>query len=123
MIRNLEQRLELIERLLRLAHEQVDPDQLQLDVRAAEGVLRDRIQLHALEPLADGLVLPAEIGEHDTPERVELRVVRRRPQLLLEVDARRVGVRAGASLVPAERVDLGQHDRPRRPDCRRTARA
>src|SRR6476660_1967562 len=64
VIRNLEQWLELIERLLRLPHEQVDPDQLQLNVRAAEAVLRERIQLHTPEAVADGLVLPAEIGEH-----------------------------------------------------------
>ena len=42
VVRDLEQRLELVQRLVRLAHQDVDPRELVLVVRAPVGVLRDR---------------------------------------------------------------------------------
>ncbi len=45
--RDLEQRLEQVQRLLLLAQEHVRPHRLQLDVRTSVGVLRDRRQRHA----------------------------------------------------------------------------
>jgi len=39
-----EQRLEAVERLLRLVREDVDPDELVLDIRTAVRVARDRPQ-------------------------------------------------------------------------------
>jgi len=77
-MRNPEQRLEPIERLLRLAHEEVDPDQLELD-RAPRRRPWRWDSTRPPEPLVDRLVLLAEIGEHQTPEHVKLWTVRRDP--------------------------------------------
>jgi hypothetical protein len=44
IVGNLQQRLQLVQRLLGLAHHQVDPGELMLAIRPIQGVLLDRIQ-------------------------------------------------------------------------------
>src|SRR5713101_2944958 len=60
VVRQLEQRLQLIERLLRLAHEEIDPDELMLHVRAGERILADGQELDAALPLSDRVRLSAQ---------------------------------------------------------------
>jgi putative ubiquitin-RnfH superfamily antitoxin RatB of RatAB toxin-antitoxin module len=57
-----EERLEVVERLLGLADEDVDPDQLVLNVGAEVGILTDGPELHRALAISDGLRLPAPEG-------------------------------------------------------------
>src|SRR5262249_48363768 len=114
-IGNLEQRLEQIERALRLPCGDVDPDQLKLSVGPSERVPRAGIQLEPPKSLADSFGLTAEIGEYQTLERVKLGTIRRLAQALLEGGARRVGIGARAEAIAAECVHLGEHDSPGTP--------
>src|SRR5262249_15575592 len=66
VVRDLQQRLELVESLLRLASENVDPDELVLIVGTEVGILRDRRQSDASQALPDRLLLPIQVGEGET---------------------------------------------------------
>src|SRR5690242_10346097 len=70
VVRQFEQRLELVERFLRLPHEQVDPHQLMLHVRAGEGILADGQELGAALPLADRVCLAAQYCQSESEQRV-----------------------------------------------------
>src|SRR5690242_1932105 len=89
--RHPEQRLELIERELRLADQDVGPGQLELDVSAVVSVAADRHQLDASLSFPQRLGLAAQVPQGDAEDGMALPVVRVRPDLLLERETRRVG--------------------------------
>ena len=93
IVRHPEQRLELVERQVRLAGEQVDPRELQLIVGPEVGVAADRHQRHAALPLPNRVRLPPQIRQREPEQRMALPVVWRRPALRLEREPGGVGVR------------------------------
>src|SRR6185503_8482992 len=74
--RDLEQRLEVVERLLGLAHHEVDAGELVLDVRSDVGVAADRKERHGVLTFLDRGRFAPQVGIEKTEERVELRIVR-----------------------------------------------
>ena len=79
-----EQRLQLIERVLRLADQKVDPDELMLEVGPEIRILGDGEQRYGALPFSDGLVPAAEVGQAETVQLVPLRVSRLGAQLGLD---------------------------------------
>jgi hypothetical protein len=73
--RDPEQRLELVQGQRRLTGQQIDPDQLELHVRAQEGIAVDREQLDPAPPLANRLRLPSQVGQRQPEQHVALPVV------------------------------------------------
>src|SRR6185437_3337311 len=63
IVRDLEQRLQLVERLFVLARQKVDPDELMLQVGSGIAVLRGRDQLHRAPAFPDRIGLAAQVGQ------------------------------------------------------------
>src|SRR5262249_61203701 len=63
VVRDLQQRLELVERLLRLAGENVDSRELVLHVWTLDSILRHRLERGASQTLPDRFVPAAQIRE------------------------------------------------------------
>src|SRR5215208_2805197 len=82
--RNSEQRLELVEGLVRFAGQEIDPDELELEIGAEEGVALDREQLDPPPALANRLRLPSQVGERHAQNHVALGVLGLGPALRLE---------------------------------------
>ena len=77
-----------------------------------EGVLGDRTELHAAAALADRVVLAPEVGQRDAQQRVELGIVGRGPELVLELRPGRVGVGPGSRAVALKPVRAGERQPP-----------
>src|SRR5206468_10792716 len=84
VVRDLEQRLELVERLLRLAHENVDAHELVLVVRAADAVLRHRTESDPTLTFPDRFFFPTEVCQRHAELDVARRITGCRAKLLLE---------------------------------------
>src|SRR2546427_3244575 len=112
IIGDLEQGLELVERLLRLVRDDVNPRQLVLNVGAGGGVSRDRHARDAALTLPDCLSLPAQVGKREAERGVKSLTAGRRAQLLLEGEPRGVGVDPGAGWVASDGIRLGEHYAP-----------
>ena len=99
VVRDLQQRLELVDRLLRLADEHVDPRELVLHVGAVPGILRDWSERDAALDLPDRLLFPAEVRQREAESGVELSILGRSAKLLLEgfPGLLRVGAHVAAS--------------------------
>src|ERR1700674_5665474 len=104
VVRNLEQRLELDEGLLRLAKEDEDTSQLMLHVGTVIGVGRDGKQRDTSLALTNSIRLSAEVCERGAQQDVQLPVVGRGAQLILESDPGRVGIEPCASAITAKVV-------------------
>ena len=118
-----EQRLELVQRLLRLADQDVDPHELQLDVGAEVAIPADRHQLHAPPPFPHRVRLPPQIRQGQSEQHVALPVVGRGPTLLLEREPRRVGIERRPGAIAAVRDTAGSARCPSSPGRRRTRSA
>ena len=102
---DLEQRLELVDRLLRLTHEEVDAHELVPDVRPVRRLFGERRERYGALALAHRLGFAAQVGQRQPVERVELGVLGRPPELLFKGESGRVGVdprccRAAATALP-----------------------
>jgi hypothetical protein len=73
--RNVQQGLELVERLVGLAAHQVDPDQLELHVGTQEAVALHREQLDRPPAFAYRFLLLSEEGQRQPQQRVTLPVL------------------------------------------------
>jgi hypothetical protein len=106
--RDLQQRFELYERLLGLADEHVDPNELMLVVGTIERILRHGQELDAPTTLPDRLLLPTQITERQTETEVPPDIVGRCSKLLLEGLPRLFRMNAHAGRVSPEGVGLSQ---------------
>ena len=84
VIRHPEQRLELVERLLRLSDQQVDAHEVVLEVGPYEGVPADGHDRDRALPFLDRLRLPAQVGQGHTQVGMALGVLGCRAELLLK---------------------------------------
>src|SRR4029077_1275091 len=66
VVRQLEQRLEQIERLVQFAGEDVNPDELMLHVRAGERILTDGQELDTALPLPDRVRFAAQYRQSES---------------------------------------------------------
>src|SRR2546425_1876443 len=115
IIGDLEQGLELVERLLRLVLDDVDPRELVLDVGAGGSVSGDRHDRDAALTLPDRLSLPAQVSKREAERGVKPLAAGRRAELLLVGEPRGVGVDPGAGWVASDGIRLGEHYAPRAP--------
>src|SRR5262249_8351961 len=99
VVRESQERLENIDRLLRLADEAVDPRQQLQHVRSVESLAGDRPEGAPALPFPNRLVSPAEVGERQAEVGAKRGVLRRSPDLLLESLSRFLRVAAGGRRV------------------------
>src|SRR5262249_16251446 len=114
-VRHLQQRLELVERLVGLAGKHVDPSELVLEVGPCVSILGHGEKLDAPQALPDGLILAAQIRERETEKDAPLCVVGSCTKLLLDGLARLLGVSAHIRLIALQGTCLRQGKAPGSP--------
>src|SRR4029079_17332746 len=97
----------LVQCLLGLTDEEVDPNELMLDVGAVICIAADGPQRDAALAFLDRLALPPHIGQDQAPEDMPLAVSGSSSKLLLQRAPGGVGVQPSQRQVPAPLVRLG----------------
>ena len=112
VVRHLEQRLQLVHRLVRLTRDGVDARELVHEIGTHVPVARHGHQRHRPISFPHGVCLPAQVGEHQAEEDASLRIVRGCLERFGVAGPPRIGVDACLVQIPAEVIHLRGHPAP-----------